>query len=370
MEKITVRLLFCLFLFKSISGTNECRPASCSPTGPQVRFPFRIRGLQPRHCGFPGFDLSCTKRNRTILHLTSSRSYIVNRISYGEQIIYIDPEFCRPKRIGDFSLTGTPFDFSSIRSYTFYNCSLQKSDLDFKFPAVPLPCLGNVNHSVIAVRNGLIPEGETPENCQNIAVISVPIRWYGDVKEELELIWFTPFCRSCEIEGRRCGLKGSDGETTCFGSSGGIQRRMMYGLSISIGMSILICIVAVVWCIADKAREYNQNRHQNIDVFSITISPRPHSSTGLDMSTIESYKRTVLGESRRLPKDDDTCPICLSKYEPRDALRTIPECDHYFHVGCIDEWLRLNATCPLCRNSPGKCVFGYTLSSLPTFLDS
>ncbi|KAI3713534.1 hypothetical protein L1987_72112 [Smallanthus sonchifolius] len=147
MEKITVRLLFCLFLFKSISGTNECRPASCSPTGPQI--------------------------------------------------IYIDPEFCRPKRIGDFSLTGTPFDFSSIRSYTFYNCSLQKSDLDFKFPAVPLPCLGDLNHSVIAVRNGLIPEGETPENCQ----------------------------RSCEIEGRRCGLKGSDGETTCFGSSGGFKGR-------------------------------------------------------------------------------------------------------------------------------------------------
>ncbi|KAL8201015.1 hypothetical protein R6Q57_012354 [Mikania cordata] len=369
MEKITLRFLLCFFLFKSISGGNDCRPASCSPTGPQVRFPFRIRGRQPHHCGFPGFDLSCNKRNRTVLHLTSSRSYIVNKISYRKQIIYINPQFCRRKRIGEFSLTGTPFDFSSNKSYTFYNCSLQKSNPDYKFPMVPLRCLGSVNHSVIVVRrSGLNPEGETPKNCQDMVVISVPIKWHNDIVEELELMWITPFCRYCEAEGRICGLTGSDGETTCFGSSSGIRKSTM-GLLITIGVSILMCIVAVVWCITDKAREYNQTRHQNIDVFPITISSRPHSSTGLDMSTIESYTRTVLGESRRLPKDDDTCSICLCKYEPKDALRTIPECNHYFHVGCIDEWLKLNATCPVCRNSPSKFVFGYTSSSMLTFIN-
>ncbi|XP_076931123.1 putative RING-H2 finger protein ATL21A [Bidens hawaiensis] len=351
MDKITLRLLFsCFFLFKSIFATNDCRPASCSPTGPQVWFPFRIRGRQAPHCGFPGFDLSCTKRNRTILHLTSTRSYIVNRISYLEQIIYINPEFCGPNRIVEFSLTGTPFDFSSIRSHTFYNCSLRKPDFDYMFPAVALRCLDSVNYSVIAVI-GSIQEGEVPEHCQDMAVISVPIRWYDGVKVEMELMWVTPFCRLCEIEGRMCGMKGSDGETACFGSFGGI-RRSMYGLILAIVVSILICIVAVVWYIADKRREYNQSLHQNIDVFSITMAPRQRASTGLDMSIIESYTKTILGESRRLPKDDDTCPICLSKYEPKDTLRTIPECNHYFHAGCIDQWLKLNATCPICRNSP------------------
>ncbi|CAI9274520.1 unnamed protein product [Lactuca saligna] len=356
MEKITLPLFFYLFLFKTISGADDCVPTSCSPTGPQVRFPFRIRGLQPSHCGFPGFDLSCSKRNRTILHLTSSRSYIVNRISYGAQIIYIDPEFCRPKRIGDFRLTGTPFDFSSVRSYNFYNCSLQKSN--YMFPAVALPCLDSGNHSVIAVRTGLIPEGETPENCKDIATISVPIRWYGNIREELELMWFTPFCGPCEIEGRMCGLKNGDGETTCFGSPVGIQRNAKYGLSIGIGISILICILGIVCYTATKARDYGRSRHQNLDIFSITISPRPQSATGLDLSTIESYTKTVLGESCRLPKEDDACPICLADYKPREALRTIPECNHYFHVECIDEWLRLHATCPMCRNSPVKFIFG------------
>lgn len=52
-------------------------------------------------------------------------------------------------------------------------------------------------------------------------MISVPIRWYGQIKEEMKLMWFTPFCRSCEIDGRMCGLKGDDGETTCFGPADG-----------------------------------------------------------------------------------------------------------------------------------------------------
>lgn len=74
---------------------------------------------------------------------------------------------------------------------------------------------------------------------------------------------------------------------------------------------------------------------------------------GLDGPTIESYPKIVLGESKRLPKvDDATCAICLSEYEAKETLRTIPPCQHCFHADCIDEWLKLNGTCPVCRNSP------------------
>lgn len=75
---------------------------------------------------------------------------------------------------------------------------------------------------MIALGNGLVPDGKTLANCQDIGMISVPIRWHGGTMEELELMWFTPYCRYCEIEGRMCGLKGSsNGETTCFGYNGG-----------------------------------------------------------------------------------------------------------------------------------------------------
>lgn len=85
------------------------------------------------------------------------------------------------------------------------------------------------------------------------------------------------------------------------------------------------------------------------------ISPQPSIATmvGLDESTIESYQKLVLGESRRVPgPNDGCCTICLSEYKTKDTIRCIPECAHCFHAECIDEWLSMNSTCPLCRNSP------------------
>lgn len=28
----------------------------------------------------------------------------------------------------------------------------------------------------------------------------------------------------------------------------------------------------------------------------------------------------------------------------------MPGCIHYYHADCIDEWLKINVTCPTCRN--------------------
>ena len=74
---------------------------------------------------------------------------------------------------------------------------------------------------------------------------------------------------------------------------------------------------------------------------------------GLDQKTIDSYPKTQLGDSREFPSSgDNACPICLGEYQARETIRTIPECNHYFHANCVDKWLRRNPTCPLCRNPP------------------
>jgi hypothetical protein len=74
---------------------------------------------------------------------------------------------------------------------------------------------------------------------------------------------------------------------------------------------------------------------------------------GLDHSRIEQYPKIQLAESGQLPKSiDNVCSICLSEYKPMETLRSIPQCNHHFHADCIDVWLKMNATCPLCRNLP------------------
>ncbi|XP_042017679.1 E3 ubiquitin-protein ligase At1g12760-like isoform X1 [Salvia splendens] len=49
-----------------------------------------------------------------------------------------------------------------------------------------------------------------------------------------------------------------------------------------------------------------------------------------------------------LPLEDAECCICLCDYDDGSELRELP-CAHHFHVACIDKWLYMNATCPLCK---------------------
>ena len=48
--------------------------------------------------------------------------------------------------------------------------------------------------------------------------------------------------------------------------------------------------------------------------------------------------------------DHKECTICLCEYEG-DALVTVLPCDirHYFHTECINDWSKVNSTCPLCK---------------------
>eukprot|EP01116_Phalansterium_solitarium_P013470 TRINITY_DN30835_c0_g1_i1.p1 TRINITY_DN30835_c0_g1~~TRINITY_DN30835_c0_g1_i1.p1 ORF type:complete len:300 (-),score=82.92 TRINITY_DN30835_c0_g1_i1:45-944(-) len=45
---------------------------------------------------------------------------------------------------------------------------------------------------------------------------------------------------------------------------------------------------------------------------------------------------------------DATCAICLGDYEEGEQLRYLP-CEHHFHSDCVDQWLGMNKSCPLCK---------------------
>lgn len=156
---------------------------------------------------------------------------------------------------------------------------------------------------------------------------------------------FTALCKRIEI----------NGEILPFtGISLGLGAR--YVIAIFIGVPALLCFIAVLSCICSRFKFGTHGWAWSREAIADFDPLLAHSSiivSGLDGPTIESYPKIVLDESRRLPEpDEETCPICLSEYRPKETVKRIPECRHCFHAQCIDEWLPLNATCPICRTSP------------------
>ncbi|KAI7750803.1 hypothetical protein M8C21_019709 [Ambrosia artemisiifolia] len=57
-------------------------------------------------------------------------------------------------------------------------------------------------------------------------------------------------------------------------------------------------------------------------------------------------------KERAISGEDAVCCICLAKYADNDLLRELP-CTHCFHIECVDKWLKINASCPLCKYEVG-----------------
>lgn len=117
---------------------------------------------------------------------------------------------------------------------------------------------------------------------------------------------------------------------------------------LSVVMSALLIpamIASISCCICMIRRDNAQVTDTNQTV------RRAGASLGLEKSTIETYRKITVGESRRIEGPNDvTCTICLADYAPNETIRFMPECKHCFHVECIDEWLSINNKCPVCRN--------------------
>ncbi|CAN6177931.1 unnamed protein product [Urochloa humidicola] len=50
-------------------------------------------------------------------------------------------------------------------------------------------------------------------------------------------------------------------------------------------------------------------------------------------------------------EEEASCSVCLGVFQTGETVRLLPVCLHLFHVECIDPWLDMHSTCPVCRSS-------------------
>lgn len=115
-------------------------------------------------------------------------------------------------------------------------------------------------------------------------------------------------------------------------------------------------------------------RRANISVFRVAsdanaVQTDPQATTGLDQPAIAALPTFAY---QRGGKDGTAaeCPICLSAVDEEEMVRVLPNCEHLFHVECIDMWLHSHSTCPVCRATVGQEGSGRDDSGLVSRLGS
>ncbi|KAL1556521.1 E3 ubiquitin protein ligase RIE1-like [Salvia divinorum] len=110
----------------------------------------------------------------------------------------------------------------------------------------------------------------------------------------------------------------------------------------------LPCIIAILYAIAGQ---------EGASEADLSILPKYKYQASKDedsisnaagrMVPIETSSGHMVNELIILPEDAECC-ICLCQYEDGNELQALP-CRHHFHSACIVKWLKMNATCPLCK---------------------
>ncbi|KAK4371347.1 hypothetical protein RND71_010822 [Anisodus tanguticus] len=138
-----------------------------------------------------------------------------------------------------------------------------------------------------------------------------------------------------------------------------------YGIGFSLGLLILFAVMAYASYLCIRSRlNNNSNVSNNSSSSSHGSSPIVDNELvfvqqGIDEEILRNYPKLLYSQAKvhyhKEDIDDDIasgCSICLADYKDNDMLKLLSNCGHIFHVNCIDPWLRLHSTCPICRNSP------------------
>ncbi|KAF7028560.1 hypothetical protein CFC21_040461 [Triticum aestivum] len=67
---------------------------------------------------------------------------------------------------------------------------------------------------------------------------------------------------------------------------------------------------------------------------------------------LEEFSAATAGEVLKpveAPSDGEGCPICLGQEEATETTWMKTACGHIFHGRCVERWLKMKGSCPVCR---------------------
>ncbi|BBG98391.1 Protein kinase superfamily protein, partial [Prunus dulcis] len=255
----------------AVVGLGDCAETRCKHDGPAIRFPFRLKGRQPIHCGYKGFDLSCTNDNQTVLEMmimpsSSSANHdkqhvLVKKINYTTQEIEIHYQIgCPLGQIFYLNLSSSPFGFEDF-NYTLFSCPSSvpyiSTGTSYDCLTKLSPCLGNINNQTnyYALLGGYCSISRMPlVSCTKVLdYASVPDLFTIKQANILKLLWFIPDCRRCEDLGKECRFKDefystqkNHTETQCYVLKGPKRPRATLRILGICALSVVAIVTGIV----------------------------------------------------------------------------------------------------------------------------
>ena len=129
-----------------------------------------------------------------------------------------------------------------------------------------------------------------------------------------------------------------------------------YSVGLSLGILLMIALISLI-------SFYCSHRSLQNSQVSVTANTSMELDSALTIqvhqqnSFVNNYPVLLFSEAKHHRPDSETmtsscCSICLADYKDTDCVKLLSNCGHLFHIECIDRWLQVNLSCPMCRNSP------------------
>jgi len=67
-------------------------------------------------------------------------------------------------------------------------------------------------------------------------------------------------------------------------------------------------------------------------------------------SRIQKILYSMQNSVQRIEFDYELCSICMESLNENNPIETLKECQHRFHLICIEKWFKQKACCPCCRH--------------------
>ncbi|CAI8619083.1 unnamed protein product [Vicia faba] len=121
------------------------------------------------------------------------------------------------------------------------------------------------------------------------------------------------------------------------------------GMILTVLLCTFICSLALISIVRCALRFSNAAINNGYASSSSSNSSPQLVNKGIKKKALRTFPTASYSTELKLPGLDTECMICLSEFTKGEKVRILPKCNHGFHVGCIDEWLKEHSSCPKCR---------------------